>query len=691
MKKILALLVLLTGFNKSYAQGQDYVDSLLLRIENTQDDSLKIDWYNQLAYYGDADSSLVFPNARKAIELSQKISFHQGEVAALGNLGWTYMRIGLYQEGLKHWNQALDLAKEKNFTKGQAQALNGIGIIYESQGLYYRAINAYIESLKALEASSGDKANHSPVLSNIGVIYMNQGDFPKALQYFNKALVIDHEYGNAQGEAQVLNNMANTYSLQKKYHMALDHYQEALILKDSLGEPIDIASTRDNMGLVYYYLEDYEKATAHCLQALDVYKQYQLRDKYAFPLTHLGMIKNAQGKYLEAKAILQEALSYSEAIGQAMIYSAATEALANSFNGLGEHQMAFEAYKKYRSIKDSLENNHLIKETTQLEANYRFEKEKDSIRMANVTEKLMLEKEISNGAERQKLSYVALALSAALIIILIWFFRSKSKINQRLKQQQEDLQAIKETLELKNLELEDLNRLKNRIFSIIAHDLKSPIQSLQGLMMLYKIDDELKGDELRSIMNRLSDNVDGISVLLDNLLQWSKLQMEGSFSLNPESLKPGPYLNETCDLLAETALRKEIETRCPDSEEDFPEICIDPDLLRFVFRNLLVNAYKYSQQGGLVVVSHETIDNSYLKISVQDFGLGMDKETRESLFKGFVSSKEGTNSESGTGLGLMLCHQFISDSNGEMGVDSILGAGSTFWFTAPLSNSNSAG
>lgn len=262
---------------------------------------------------------------------------------------------------------------------------------------------------------------------------------------------------------------------------------------------------------------------------------------------------------------------------------------------------------------------------------------------------------------------------------------AKNKLtNFELKETLNIVNQQKEEILSQNTQLEQLNSLKDRVFSIIAHDLKSPINNLQGLLILFEDDYGLTQDEIQQLIHRVSESVSGISELLNNLLYWARSQMQGSLTLVPKSLEVKTYIQEVIQLFIEMTRLKNIQTIIQLEKESLT-VCVDPEILRFILRNLLNNAYKFSNENGQVTIKAVQEVKNSVKISIKDEGMGVDETTKNELFKGFVKSKDGTHSEKGTGLGLMLCQEFIELSDGSIGIESELGKGSTFWFTLPTS------
>ncbi len=234
--------------------------------------------------------------------------------------------------------------------------------------------------------------------------------------------------------------------------------------------------------------------------------------------------------------------------------------------------------------------------------------------------------------------------------------------------------------------LSELNITKDKFFSIIAHDLKGPIGNLSLIIrMLHEEYDDFTEQERIKFLNNLKDSSDNIFKLLENLLVWSRSQ-SGNMTFEPRMFDLNKLIKSVVKLLRLSADNKGISIIYY-SEIDF-EIFADPNLIKTVVRNLLSNAIKFTLQGGRIEINAElkySDDNTTsVLVSVNDSGLGMDAQKLEQLFKiEHNVSTPGTNREIGTGLGLILCKEFVNMHGGEIWVESHLGAGSTFFFTLP--------
>lgn len=274
-----------------------------------------------------------------------------------------------------------------------------------------------------------------------------------------------------------------------------------------------------------------------------------------------------------------------------------------------------------------------------------------------------------------------------IIIIMQYFknvhFKYLKEIEQqhsKILEQQIELTHSKNSLLEKNDELEKINKTKEKLFSIIAHDIKSPMIGLSSSLDLFN-KEIISIDEFKSLSIELAHRVNQLNNNLDNLLMWSQSQMLGIIT-KPEKISLKDSLLNTLGFSQQTLEAKKIKV---DIEiPDFIIVTVDPNHLSLIFRNLINNAIKYSYPESLIHISAKQI-NQQIEICIKDSGIGMSIETAANLFNPLqISSKYGTQNEKGTGLGLQLCKEFLEKNNGSISVKSILGKGSEFVFTLPI-------
>ncbi|MDX2429962.1 MAG: two-component regulator propeller domain-containing protein [Bacteroides sp.] len=287
-------------------------------------------------------------------------------------------------------------------------------------------------------------------------------------------------------------------------------------------------------------------------------------------------------------------------------------------------------------------------------------------------------------------------LVAVLFILLIFYIRFRQIINRNKSLNEQVIERTKEINE-KNTILQDqteelksqrdalnlTNSVKDKLFSIISHDLRSPFNTLKGFIELIQLKyDGYSDQEIKEMIGIISDTADNVYSLLDNLLNWSRSQ-RGKLSLNPRRTDFVGIINNKIELLNYQAIHKNITLEFGSASKEIM-LELDPDLIHVVIQNLLTNAIKFTPMNGEIEVDCK-IENMHLIAYVRDNGIGLSEEDAEKLFNPNVHfSSSGTENEKGIGLGMLICKDFIEIHQGEIWVESELGKGSTFFIKLPL-------
>ncbi len=289
--------------------------------------------------------------------------------------------------------------------------------------------------------------------------------------------------------------------------------------------------------------------------------------------------------------------------------------------------------------------------------------------------------------QQSNLNYALIATGIVFILIIgleYKSFRSKSKVAKTLQTLNKGLIESNKMLKENEVELQDLNDTKDRFFSIIAHDLKNPIGNLKSALEI--LSDDYKSfseDELGEFLSELDESASSVFELLENLLHWSRSQ-RGKIELHPEASDINYIIDSNISLLKQMASQKNINLYSKIKE---PRIGFyDNNTISTAIRNLVSNAIKFTPEGGEIFLEAEIV-NSELKVCVNDTGIGISEPDKIKLFK--ICEKfttPGTSGELGTGLGLILCKDFIEKNKGRIWVESKIGKGSQFIFTVPTSS-----
>lgn len=286
------------------------------------------------------------------------------------------------------------------------------------------------------------------------------------------------------------------------------------------------------------------------------------------------------------------------------------------------------------------------------------------------------------ASSNQMLRYGIFALASAIAVLLVLTIVFEMRIRLLIDSYVESERSISAQLLEEKSKLEETNRQKDRLFSIIAHDLRSPIQVLtSGIRMLDESVKEDLGEDDRTIVDELKKSAAGVSSLLDQLLEWFRSQQETS-SFHPRVVDLPAVVEVVFEGVAAMADQKRLRLRnlC----ETGSRVYSDERMLETIIRNLVTNAIKFTPEGGCVTVLSKKLDGA-VQVSVSDTGVGIEEGARDRLFS--IDSSyhtEGTNGETGSGFGLDLCNEFVQRHGGRLRVESRVNEGSTFSFTLPF-------
>lgn len=258
-------------------------------------------------------------------------------------------------------------------------------------------------------------------------------------------------------------------------------------------------------------------------------------------------------------------------------------------------------------------------------------------------------------------------------------------IKKENREFQAEILASNEELSRYNLEVEsqkeelaELNNLKTKMFSVISHDMRTPIYGLNNLFKSAQQYD-IPAEDIKQLVPEVVKNLQYTTELMENLLQWAKSQLRGE-SIHPQLIDLDRLIAGICNGMRLQAERKQVqlETRLPGQVL----VYADKEMIEAVVRNLLSNALKFTPEGGRIMVVLEQ-DADEVQVQVRDTGVGMTEAIRSRIFSGSYFTTKGTADEAGSGLGLMICREFVGKNGGDIFVESQPGQGSVFTFTLP--------
>lgn len=632
--------------------------------------------------------SLVFAQRTKIDSLHNQIRNYPAQdsvkVDMLIDLAYRYYQS--YPDSTLFFAQkGLTLAERLKYQKGIGRAYNRIAIAYSVKGKYAEALTFYFNSLKIAE-QLGDEIGTASALNNIGYILRLQKQYKQSLDYTLQALAISQRNQNVGAMAVNLTNLAWLYSNMGDYQKALGFAARGMKMADAIEDNYHASISRHIVAKVYAKQERFDLALVHYQEGLKKAETAQIKQQIAFHLLGIGEIYFVKKQLNEAQIYLKKALEIAQEVKSPEIIQEASLALVSLHRSKGEYSEAFEYNDIFNSAKDSI---FALEQQTQInKLQYEFEAEK------NRREIVLLEKDNEYQKAKKELFlnwlYVALGLVFLVSILTFSLYRSRQKLWQanrllafqktELEQKNAEIDEQNRSISLQSAQLQEMNKFKDKLFSIIAHDLRNPVMALKNTIDI--LDPEiLHTSELTFIKTELLKQFNSMDFTLTNLLEWARSQMKGE-NYFKEYLNLREIVENTIKLLQSLAKLKEI-TIC-NQVPAHSIVHADLNHVRFVIRNLINNAIKFTNRGGYINIFVSSQDNNYCVIAIKDTGIGISKEEQNKLFNMNINtSGQGTEGEKGTGLGLILCKEFVEKNNGRIWVESEKGQGSTFYFTLP--------
>ncbi|EON75387.1 hypothetical protein ADIS_4091 [Lunatimonas lonarensis] len=684
-------LSLLSFFFASQGYGQtDQIDQTRKEITLSTESisETRIDLLNSLAeqlYNYDPDSTFFY--ASIALDLSEKLDYPNGKIDALRNLGGYYNRISNYDSALYFLDLGLEAVKELDYPRGRANLLSTKARTLEDKGYLTSSFEYYLRALKIKEENGLIKELPS-TLNNLGLLAYRTNEYEKSLSYFLRARQIREELGLTQNIESLLTNIALVYKEQNRIDEALQLLQESKKAAEESDDTYLLSIVQHNLGLIAYGQGNYTESIELLESALKLDQSMDelygvTKDLIALARSHLAL-SNSQIAY----GYLQEALKLSVDTDARILHAEIHELISEIYEKRQEWALALTYHKKFKEIHDHIFNLDSASRRKDFEERYKLEREEAAYRQ------LLKDREQEKDQETAQILrngiIVLLLIMSLALIISVRSVKIHRQARQQATKQKDELERLylettqqKEKIESIARNLEDVNRTKDRLFSIVSHDLRSPINSLNSLMQ-YTLDENLSQEEFTEISHKLKNEVEHVHFTLLNLLQWAKTQMRG-ITTDPTHISIEELVGETLDLYRPVAQSKEIKIH--NTIDPSISCWADREQVNLIFRNLVNNALKFTHQGGEISLIAEKILPATWKFTVQDSGIGMDEHTVNKLFKAdFNNKRYGTAGEKGTGLGLILVKDFVEKNGGELTVESELGVGSRFSFTLPETN-----
>lgn len=629
LRKNTFFLILFLIFFASTIQSQNAVnstiDSLKTELKKAEDDTQKAEIYTKLSSYLEylgTDNTIKYCN--QALIYSQKINNDVQTGTAYANLGTAYQTKLDYAQALKNLHKALETIKKTDDKTTLIRVYNNIGLIYIDLKKHKQGINYYNKAIKLAHETNNERLI-SLLFNNIGDINLQKKEYKKALNYFYRALIINKKLEYTRGIGINLTNIGICYINIKNYEKGIEMLNKSIV-------------SYDNTSNLYNSYNKYELGKAYYLMSQDERYINEKENYIDKSISVLDTVLTEFKKYNSLKDI-QETNLY----------------LSKGNKAKGNFELALDYFEKYSNVKDSV----FSKESEKKFANLEFQRQIDLRDQQIEIQTLKI-----NSDARKVYLLVTISIAVAVLLgLFLFLYISKRRNNELLKE--------------KNSIITNINFQKDKFYAIIAHDLRGPFNGFLGLTELLAEDiNDMSNDEIKFASTNMRSSAKNLLALLENLLEWTRME-QNTVPFDPDDHPLRDTVLNSIITLHDIAAKKEIkiDTQIPSDQTVFA----DKNMFQGIIRNIVLNALKFTpKQGSVLIKTKES--NAHLIISVQDSGIGMPQSLINDLFKLDAKiSRIGTDNEPSTGLGLILCKEFIEKHNGKIWVESEEGKGSTFF------------
>jgi signal transduction histidine kinase len=554
-----------------------------------------------------------------------------------------------------------------------------LGDIYLLTGKFGKAYDLFFDAYEKrayLFGTAGENHFIATHYDNLGKIFFNAGDYKQANKYFDQGIEITEVNKFDDLKSHIFYNKGHCFFKQNSFDQALSCFNNALQFARKLGNKYEIAKILNSRGEIELEKKNYKAAIQEFTEALKI--NQQIGNKFGESQNHLNMADCyiRTGKSGLAKIHLDKGFVLAQNVGVDALMLDFYHLFTDYYN---QNRNAVEAGKYlglYVSLSERINEENKMELTRLLLTYYKNQIETNTKILQQENELSKLESEQSKLRSQIYLLLFTLAL-IVIIIGITAYVRKLKTAHQLEKMVGERTRELKESEE----KLREVNATKERFFSIIAHDLKSPFATLIGFAdLLHSEYEDFSEEQRKEFIEIIRNSSEEIFALLENLLEWT-INSTNQIQFIQVNCDLHQVTEQSIALLKKNATNKNIKIQNQIKENTL--VFADENMMLTVVRNLLSNAIKFTGNGGEIKM--ETfLENGSVKFSITDTGIGISNENLKNLFNiSTQSTQKGTADEHGTGLGLLLCKEFLAKNGSEIKVESVLNQGTKFYFTLP--------
>jgi len=598
------------------------------------------------------------------------------KINTLYALGKAYYDKSDLKEALETQSQLLEEISRHGTKSDSAKCLKLTGLVYMQMAWYDKSLECLMQAQQLFKETS-DTVMQAKSLMNIGIVHDLMRNHPMSLSYYDRALALFSQKKDEGGIADCELNIAIILTREKQYEKACENLISAAGIYERTGNTKNLAAAYMNLGLAYKRMKNYDLAIAYHDRAYEIYKKAE--NEYYICIYHLNMgeIMLQMKKPDKAREFLQKAEAIAKKKNSKELLARAYEFLSDYNAAVKNYESAYNYLNKSKQINDSILNASTTEKVNQIQYHYEIAKreaDNNKLMKQNINNELQISK--------KNLFLYILSIILVFIAVLVLFLVNQNNLRRKANLQLEAKNAL---IESQKDELIKLNASKDKFLSILAHDIRNPLSSIFGISDIMVSDYYALSDEEKKVFTQ---DIHTLSVnlfeIINTLLTWSTSQ-SGMITYRPKPFNLAELCSKSISTLHTVAKQKDL--KFVNLADNRLVVMADENMIYSVIQNLLNNAIKFSFPGSDIRVETEQVDG-FASISVIDSGIGISPENREKLFmydQHYMS--KGTAGEAGTGLGLILCKDFVEKNGGSIRVESEVNKGSTFIFTIPVAPS----
>lgn len=657
--KVFPLIFFLLCLLPLKSQELEKYDSLFLKIysANIPDDTVKVRLLYELSVA--ASKAGIQDHTEKGRKI-EGAEFYYFEALKLSlKLNYEYGEKLFYQTLSTIYNQKTDLSI-LGFTDYDDDISNNFkDLYYYRNKKHFGSLDSYLRAIQKLrEMNAGEQVY---ILEYwIGLVYYDWFNYNRAIEYFEIAAGSDSIQRDSITLCDVYQYIGASYFYKGCYDSSIIFFKKSLSIIDEKNEHFRTGICLINLGEVYFQKSDFSTALKFYIKSLPHFSTGIDSAYIAYAMNEMGAIYTAMNKFDLAKDVLFKSLNISIQLREKFLLGKIYMNLSKFFAAKADYERAYLYQIKLHQIKDSLLINEVATYYTSYEENWQnaigreiTKKESESLKRSETTIDL----------NKSRLSQLVLGLVIIFVLVIAFYTYRLYQLKQKA-----------------NIYLSELNKSKEKLLSVISHDVRGPITGFIDL--LEPLNQQINNLSLKQVSEHIKQIIDlsqSIKLLVDNLLEWTKAQ-QGLIGCNPEVFLLIDIVNQNIDIYQQIAKSKGIVLRCNVQPE--VKILADRNMIQVVFRNLLNNAVKFTKTGGFITIgTQREIDK--VVVSVADTGIGMSNELKAMLFSNDNKINDFGVGRKNSGLGLILCKEYVEKCGGEIWVESDgENTGSMFFFTA---------